>query len=357
MSHKDELLAEAKEKNIEVPEDATRAEVQALLDKHNAENSNDNGSDEGAGDGNGSEETTPAEQAEDDIEKSGVQGLTEGESEVDGDDPSEPDAQSDGANDEDQTVPAQADGIDGVDRDHTPAGTTDEANSETEAGERLVPPVAANGLSPEATDEAYEANNQVNPAATASEVKADEADENAEKEETRRDEAKAVETDLGSSEEEAAAARAGVQPERLENPKQNREPKNVFEESNQKVTEEERQAAQAVSDKTTEARLEESPTPAAGAATDAARSAETNQGSEIAAAISQGLKDVKGDKTIKITVDKSVTPRFSVVRSKATGEVMLRENETGVLSKVQLESIEEREASIQGQEVEDAHQV
>lgn len=78
-----------------------------------------------------------------------------------------------------------------------------------------------------------------------------------------------------------------------------------------------------------------------------------SMGGEIAAAIAQGLKDSKRDKTIKITSDKSVVSRFSVVRSKLTGEVMLRENESGVLSKIQLQSIEEKEASIQGQEVEE----
>jgi hypothetical protein len=338
MANREDLNAEAVKAGVENPESfETKAELQAAIDAKQ----------------NQTEETTPSEQAADDIEKSGVQGLTEGDSGVDGNDPSEPDAQSDGANDEDQTVPAQADGIDGVDRDHTPAGTTDEANSETEAADRLVPPVAANGLSPEATDEAYEANNQVNPAATAAEVSGQEAESNTGKEETRRAEAKAVETELGTSEEEAAAARAGVQAERLNDPKQNREPKNEFEQSNQKVTEEERQAAQAASDKTSQARVEESPTPAAGAATDAARSAESNQGSEIAQAITQGMKEAKKGNTIKITTDKSVVSRFSIVRSKSTGEVMLRENETGVLSKIQLESIEEREASIQGQEVEE----
>lgn len=77
-----------------------------------------------------------------------------------------------------------------------------------------------------------------------------------------------------------------------------------------------------------------------------------SEGSQIAAAISQGLKDAKGSKGIKITVDKSVISRFGVVKSKKSGEIMLRENETGVLSKVQLESLEEKEASIQGEEVE-----
>lgn len=78
----------------------------------------------------------------------------------------------------------------------------------------------------------------------------------------------------------------------------------------------------------------------------------SNPGADIAAAITQGLKDAKGEKKIKITIDKSVKSRFGVVRSKRTGEIMLRENETGVLSKVQLESLEEKEASIQNEEVE-----
>jgi hypothetical protein len=77
-----------------------------------------------------------------------------------------------------------------------------------------------------------------------------------------------------------------------------------------------------------------------------------NPGSEIAAAITQGMKEAKKGNTIKITVDRSVKSRFGVVRSKRTGEIMLRENETGVLSKVQLESLEEKEASIQNEEVE-----
>lgn len=106
-----------------------------------------------------------------------------------------------------------------------------------------------------------------------------------------------------------------------------------------------------------EAPLEEEPeevTPPAPAKPAKPSEAEST-GSEIAKAISQGLKDVKGDKTIKMTVDKSVTPRYAVVKSKRTGEVMLQEVATGVLSKVQLESLEEKEASIQGEEVEAAH--
>ena len=350
MGNREDLNTEAKKAGVENPESyETKADLQAAMDAVQNDNSNQN-----SVDGDSSEEETPAEVAAEDVEKSGVQGVVEGSTDNDSDnDPAVPDAVSEGANDEDQTVAPQANGIDGVDRDHTPVGTTEEANAETNAGDRIQPPVAANGLSPEATDAAYEANNQVNPAATASEVKDAENESNAEKEETRRDEAKAIETELGTSEEEAAAARAGVREPALDNPKQNREPKNEFEQSNQKVTEEERQAAQAVSDKTTKARVDESPTPAEGASTDAARTAETNQGSDIAAAITEGLKGASGRKGFKISADSSVTPRFAVVKSKQTGEVMLRENETGVLSKVQLESIEEKEASIQGQEVEE----
>lgn len=78
-----------------------------------------------------------------------------------------------------------------------------------------------------------------------------------------------------------------------------------------------------------------------------------SEGSEIASAIREGLKGNKEDKRIKITSDKHVKSMFSVVRNKDTGEVMLRENSTGVLSKVQLESLEEKEASLQNQEVEE----
>ncbi len=332
MPNKDTLLEEAKARDINVPEDATKADIQKLLDET---------------------EATPAEQAAEDVEKSGVQNTdVEGSTVNDSDDPTEPDAVSDGANDEDQTVAPQADGVDGVERDHTPAGTTEEANAESDAADRVQPPVAANGLSPEASDEAYEANTQVNPHATAQEVKEAENEENAEKVQTRLDESKEVGTDLGSSEEEAAAARAGVADVALENPKQNREPKNEFELSNQKVTEEERQAAQKVSDMTTQAREDESPTPNEAAEADAERTVETNQSSEIATAIAEGFKRSKGDH-FTLEADPGVDHRFSLVKNKQTGEVMIRENETGTLSKIQLESIEEKEASIQNTEVEE----
>lgn len=77
-----------------------------------------------------------------------------------------------------------------------------------------------------------------------------------------------------------------------------------------------------------------------------------SEGAQIAAAIVQGLNETKGGKKILITTDPNIQSMFSVVRNKQ-GEVMIRENATGVLSKVQLESLEEKEASLQGQEVEE----
>jgi hypothetical protein len=200
-------------------------------------------------------------------------------------------------------------------------------------------------------EEARLANTQVTPVATPSEVKDAEAEDNAAKVEAAKEGVKPVVTKTASPEQKAAE-RAGVADEALDADVQNRAPKNQFEKENQKVTEKERKAAQKESNMSTEDRVKSAPAPEEIAKEDAAKTAATNQGSEIAKAIADGLAATKEDKTIKIVSDDSVTPRFSVVKNKQ-GEVMLRENETGVLSKVQLESIEEKEASIQGQEVEE----
>jgi hypothetical protein len=174
------------------------------------------------------------------------------------------------------------------------------------------------------------------------------------KEDAKKEDAKEIETE-GKSPEEAAAERAGVDKEHLnggEHDKlQNRAPKNNFEQENQKVTDEARKSAQEVSDMTSKERVENSPKPSETAAKDAEQTASVNQGSDIAAAIRDGLKNAKGD-NFKIEADPGVDHRFSLVKNKQ-GEVLLRENATGTLSKIQLESIEEREASIQGQEVEE----
>lgn len=314
----------AAEHNVEVADDDKKDDlvlkVSEAITPEQLEAYNNKDSDDQAGDGAGSEE-----------------GSDEG---------------SENQNPDNQQVAVAGADVDGVDRDHTPAGTTEQANAETDAAERVQPPVAANGLSGEASAEAYEANTQVNPHATAQEVKEAELEENADKEATRRDEAREVETELGTSEEEAAAARAGVSGERLNDPKQNREPKNEFEASNQKVTEEERQAAQGVSDMTTADRESEAPSPNEAAATDAGHTTATNQGNEIAAAIADGFRRSKDD-SFALQEEPGVDHRFTLVKNKQTGEVMIRENETGTLSKIQLLSLEEKEADVQATEVEE----
>jgi hypothetical protein len=195
------------------------------------------------------------------------------------------------------------------------------------------------------------ANTQVTPVATATDVKAAEIEDNADKVEAAKDGVKPVVTKTDSPEQKAAE-RAGVPEARLDPKTQNRAPKNAFEKENQKVTEKERKAAQKESKMSTEDRVEAAKAPKATAKEDAGNTVATNQGGDIAAAITAGLKNVKGD-NFELMADEGVEPRFSVVRNKATGETMIRENETKVLSKVQLKSIEEQEASIQDQDVEE----
>lgn len=77
-----------------------------------------------------------------------------------------------------------------------------------------------------------------------------------------------------------------------------------------------------------------------------------SEGSEIAAAITQGLANANKARNFTISVDDSVVSRYSVVKNKA-GEIMLRENETGQLTRVQLRSIEEQEAALQDEDVEE----
>lgn len=74
-----------------------------------------------------------------------------------------------------------------------------------------------------------------------------------------------------------------------------------------------------------------------------------NEGSDIAQAIAEGFKRSKED-SFELRADEGVENRFSLVKNK-NGEVMLRDNADGTLSKLQLESIEEKEASIQDQDV------
>lgn len=201
------------------------------------------------------------------------------------------------------------------------------------------------------SDELHAKNVALNPEVPATEGKDAENEVAAKKVEEHKKDAKEVDTKLGTSQEEKAAERAGVAKERLDNEKQNREPKNEFEKDNQKVTEAERKAAQKESDLSTEKRIEKADVPTEAAHKDAAKTAETNQSSDIAAAIKDGFKSSKDD-SFELQADAGVEHRFSLVKNK-DGDVMLRENETGHLSRLQLQSIEEKEASIQGQEVEE----
>ena len=171
-----------------------------------------------------------------------------------------------------------------------------------------------------------------------------EAEENAAKEQAARDAAKAVDTKLGSSKEESAAARAGVGEENLENPKQNREPKNEGEKENQKVTEQERKAAQKASDMKAKTHNENVPTPGEQGEADASEG--------LTAAINNLAKAGNKDNFV-LQAEEGVEPRFSLVRNKSTGEVLLRDNGDGTLSQIQLKSLEEKENDLQGTEVEE----
>ena len=91
-------------------------------------------------------------------------------------------------------------------------------------------------------------------------------------------------------------------------------------------------------------------TPAEAPAETEAPTPAQSEGSAIAAAIAEGMKSLKEDKSIKIVADEGVEHRFSLVKNNQ-GQVLVRENETGRLSEIQLKSIEEKQASRQNQEV------
>ena len=73
----------------------------------------------------------------------------------------------------------------------------------------------------------------------------------------------------------------------------------------------------------------------------------------IGEAIAKGLSDAKEEKKMVISTDESVVPRFSIVRDTTTGEYLTRENETGVISQLQLKSLEEKQADLQSRDVEE----
>lgn len=86
------------------------------------------------------------------------------------------------------------------------------------------------------------------------------------------------------------------------------------------------------------------------------KNAEVNQGEAIANALREGLSSVaessKKDEKFIVGSDPNVRHRFSVVRNK-DGEVFVRDNEENSISAVQIQSLEEKDASVQNQDVEE----
>lgn len=93
-------------------------------------------------------------------------------------------------------------------------------------------------------------------------------------------------------------------------------------------------------------------TAATEAATEAAVAAATATSEAMANAIVEGLKNAN-QKNFELNMEEGIDHRFSVVADKSTGEVFVRENETGKLSALQRESLEEKEADLQHREVEE----
>lgn len=83
----------------------------------------------------------------------------------------------------------------------------------------------------------------------------------------------------------------------------------------------------------------------------------TGQSDEALAAIAKGMQAIaeaqNAGKNFKIETDDNIQHRFSVVRDKATGTIMTRENDSGKLTPVQLSSLEEKQAEAQNVKVEE----
>ena len=81
------------------------------------------------------------------------------------------------------------------------------------------------------------------------------------------------------------------------------------------------------------------------------------QSDEALATIAKGMQAIaeaqNANKNFKIETDDNIQHRFSVVRDKATGTIMTRENDSGKLTPVQLSSLEEKQAEAQNAEVEE----
>lgn len=76
----------------------------------------------------------------------------------------------------------------------------------------------------------------------------------------------------------------------------------------------------------------------------------TSEASELASVLREAIS---GSKNFQIAVDENVKSRFSLVKDSETGEVMLRDNDEGTLSEIQMKSLEEKKAELLAREYEE----
>ena len=76
----------------------------------------------------------------------------------------------------------------------------------------------------------------------------------------------------------------------------------------------------------------------------------TSEASELASVLREAIS---GSKNFQITVDENVKSRFSLVKDSETGEVMLRDNDEGTLSEIQMKSLKEKKADLLAREYEE----
>lgn len=76
----------------------------------------------------------------------------------------------------------------------------------------------------------------------------------------------------------------------------------------------------------------------------------TSEASELASVLREAIS---GSKNFQITVDENVKSRFSLVKDNETGEIMLRDNDEGSLSEIQMKSLEEKKADLLAREYEE----
>lgn len=76
----------------------------------------------------------------------------------------------------------------------------------------------------------------------------------------------------------------------------------------------------------------------------------TGEASELASVLREAIS---GSKNFQIAVDENVKSRFSLVKDNETDEIMLRDNDEGTLSEIQMKSLEEKKADLLAREYEE----